>query len=446
MRNTHMARTKPRAKDNPLLTGRYSWLFFAMIYVFTLATAPVAATLAATGTLVTGQSLTTSNPAGHVKPSVSELLTYIETADFPFTTFLQRLNLFGKAKDIHHRWPSISRYPREITVNGATLVGSAGAAKTITVDAVGLVGVGDILKAPNNATTAGAEFIVTAINSATSLDVYALPPSYTGTSYQEAQTLGTVPVFADNEALYWVSNAKSESDRNSAARSMEPQYVANYVQTFDATVEISDHAMRQENHGPQDWARMRKDSLYELRKSRESANIFNERMTAFVEPVKNKKVFTQKGLKGFSSALISLSASANEAAIVDFVYSAFDGLSGTKRLTLMGGEELLAPIDKVNAGAALNVMRNEKVAGVEITALQGRKGRIDIVYHPLFDEMGYADEGVIVDMNTVGRRDYQQMEKRDTDLAGVDAQGEYYICKETLEVRNPNGVKWVKLS
>src|SRR5690606_26978255 len=125
-----------------------------------------------------------------------------------------------KPKQVIHQWGEVSTYPRTIVISGQTTAGSANTAKQVTVDSTQLIKANDILIAPDNATDATLQFLVKSIDSSTTLTVLALPKDTTGSTPFSGANYGTVPVFADNEELYWVGVAKSQGDDASAARSI----------------------------------------------------------------------------------------------------------------------------------------------------------------------------------------------------------------------------------
>lgn len=420
-----------------------------LAFVFTLAGVggAVGFALATTGTLI-GEARETSGPDTHRTPSVSDVLTRLEPSRYPFTTFLDRLSRTAPATQIVHRWGELSTFPRSITVNGATLEGSANTAKQITVDAVNLIKVNDILMSPANATDATLRYLVTSIDSATTLKIQALPKDTAGTAPYTAVNFGTVPVLGDNEVLYWIGNAKSENQGVSASRSMQPAYKFNYVQTFDQVMKWSDHKSRSKNYGPNDIARYKADMMREYRKSQELAAIFNG-APAIVADANNSSelIWVMGGLKHYVGETISMANSGgvpSVSQVVDFIYACFDDNNGSERKMLMGGAGFLKSVDKANT-SDLFIARSETVVGVKATLLEGRIGQLYTVYHPGFDEMGATDEAVVVDMNHIYKRVYQPDERRVLDLkkAGTaDADGEQVITKWTTEIRNPDVHKW----
>lgn len=429
--------------------ARVAWFVAALVVLVGELLIPgisFAGGLAYTGTAASTAKEESRDSVARV-PSVSEIVTMLDTSDFPFTSLTQRLRKGQKPKQVNHQWLEVSAFPRNVTINGVTTAGSADAAKQVTVDDSELLRVNDVLIAPANATDATLQYVVTAVTS-TTIDIKALPKDTTGTAPLTAVAYGTVPAFADNEELYWVGVMKSQGDDASDPRALFPAPVFNYVQTEDLSVRITDHMLRSENYGPKDWARIRKDQIREFRKNWEFSALFNE--APAVVTLDSELAWKMGGMKHFVNSTLSLATAAAYTDIVAFLYDAAEGNNGSRRRTLFGGSDLMEVIDKVNTGSNLNVVRGEKVLGIEITSLVGRKLRLDTIYHPGFDDTGRADEGVVVDLNQVEWNDFQPLERRVQDLkksaAGTDAEAEYYIQKATMTVRNAAAHFWVALS
>jgi hypothetical protein len=405
--------------------------------------------LAAAGTVV-GPAQQSDDPDDHRTPSVTDMITRLDASSFPFTTLMDRLPRVAPAKQVIHKWGEVSSYPREDAINGAVTAGSANSSKTVTVDNGSQWREGDVFMAPDNSTSPGAMFFVSEV-AGNDLTVWQLPSSTDATPWS-GDNFDATPAFDDNEAIYWVSNVKSENDTASDARQMEPAYKFNFVQTVDALIEWSDHKLRSENYGEQDQARHRKESLREFRRSLEFGFIFNGPPSVTTDPVSGDPQWSMGGLRHYINTSISLPrTSATEKDLVSFIYESFVGDNGSPRKLLMGGSDFLEAIDKVAANAdALSTSRQESIAGVELQGLDSRVGMLDTVYHPGFDEQGRTDEATVVDLNHIVKRDYQPMERRVADLKRSgdlrDAESEYYITKCTIEVRNSEAHRWCTLS
>lgn len=389
-------------------------------------------------------------------PSISEALHLYEPQLFPVTQMIDELGIKDTPKNAHvHQWVERSRLPRFVQLNGAATAGAAGAAKTITVDSSNAVVPSHLLMAHGNASTSaqGQIFLVTG-QTATTLTLVALTPD-TSNSRDAAltpNTFGTVPAFADGEYLFWVGSAKSEADAASKAIRIKSELQTNYIQTMDAVAKISDHAMRTMTFGNIDgWDDQQRALAWEFRKTREAAYIFQTDKT--VSEVVNlngetEKVHTMTGLYGFVDNEITLSRSGNEASLVSLVYDAHESDDGSPNKVLIGGEEFMEVADTIIAASNnLQTDRSETVAGVKLDMVRGKKGSIGLVYHPLFNEYGKSDEGLILDMEHLGKATLQPTQIREgqdkTSGKMVDQERKQLICKETLIVSKATGPRAV---
>lgn len=430
--------------------------FGGLLAMLTLAilSAPVAgavalgAAIAPVGTTNTGYTGLDTQKGRHV-PQVLDAIDQYRPELYPVTTIIDRLGFTKDLDSVQVRWLEEGPLPRYVVANGGESAGSAGAAVVVDVDSRNAIKPGDTLWSPENATDATLNYKVTAVTG-TTVTLVALP-KVTGVAadtYQTAVAFGTVPAIADNEVLYWISNAKSEGDAASQPAGLEPAYVSNFVQTFDMTKGITDHAMRTLLYGTRSaWSEQLKKLVAEFRKNRENAFVFNGMKSVTSGTNLNgetAQTHTMTGLRGFLSQSISIPANATIADLVDFGYSAHDAFEGMgRRKILFAGTDVLKRLDKAAAGSTLHTMQSETVFGVEMHTIKTRKGRIDTVYHPLFDEQGLRDEGMLVDLRYLGRGVLQAPEARDIEQkragAGVDREFRQMISKETLIARLATG-------
>lgn len=403
--------------------------------------------LAITGTAYSEGRTENQGDSVHIKPSVEEGLTRIAPSRFVFTQFMMKSKRRTKPKDIVHRWGELSNFDRQDTINGVTTAGSAGLAKTITVDNGSMWRVDDVFVSLTNATDTNAlnMYWIESI-SGNDLDVRVLPQS-TLTNLLTGDAYGTVPAFADAEVIYWLGNRKSQSFTISASRLAQPAYQYNFVQTFEQQVRWSDHKNYQENWGPKDVRRYRRDNLKEFRKNIEYSSLFNRAPSVTVDPNNsNELAYTMGGAYHFaSSTVVTLQHTGGvptEAQGVDFVYAMFDDNNGSGRKVLMGGKNFMKAIDKINT-SDLNTKRSERVAGVFVKYMEGRIGQVITAYHPGFDEMGRSNEALCLDFAHISLSPFSPLEKRKLALKGqgTDADGEYYTWKLTYTIKNADAHK-----
>lgn len=392
---------------------------FVLALVFAVLLVPTAggvslANVAPIGTVSDGTFLAGS-AADRTIPAVSDIIDEYDRDLSVFTSFIDAfggLNMNDKIRtptdyefEILERTP----FPRFATVNGATTAGSANAAKVVTVDAGHVIVPGCIVKSFTNATNATLDYYVTAA-SATSITLKALPQvSATARGFSKtAVNFGTVPAFADGEYLRWVGNSKSEEDAASRSIALEPDQTFQVIQTFDATCTLSGHA---ESIGVYGSVKLATDKqrmmVEEFKKSRELAYLFQGQLAITSDTNLNnetRRFLKMRGSRGYITGAITLPSNPTLADIVNFTYDANEGHDGKTVKLLLCGENVANRFDTVAASTDLvRTVQDETTLGVEVMHVKGRKGGVDVVYHPLFDEMGLASEGHLYDMRYLGR-------------------------------------------
>jgi hypothetical protein len=377
-----------------------------------------------------------TTPDEHKVRDVSDALTYMdESAQVPLDQMLRRMRQRKPAENVIIEWERVDRTPpRKDTIAGNS-TGHAGAAKvTIDVNNAAMWRPNDIAWHQSS----DAKLLVVATDSGGgTIDVYALPDP-TANKQTSAQSFGTVPDVSTDDVILRVAPSKAEADAPSLSRMTTPSQFYNYVHTFDAVVTASDHRQRTKNYTKDDYQRGRADSVIDLRRSMEYNYFFGE-PTVTLDPDTNELRWTMGGLLHFTSNNINYTiGSVTEADIVDWLSEIFTGNTGSRNRVLFADKNLAADIDKVML-AKMQHVPTRNIAGVMATELRTRHGRLMVVHHPGFDELGKSDFGVVVDLAYVSKAELQPMDRTKLKLkesGQKDADGEWYIEKSTLEVRN----------
>ncbi|GAB5535300.1 MAG: hypothetical protein Rubg2KO_15490 [Rubricoccaceae bacterium] len=392
---------------------------FVLALVFALFLTPAAggvslANVPAIGTASDGTFLADQAGDRHI-PSVSSIIDKYDRDLSVFTSFIDAFGGLNMTDEIRnpnsYEFEILERtpFPRFAQVNGVSGAGSADAAVTVTVDSGHVIVPGCILKSFSNATDATLDYYVTA-STATEITIKALPKvvaSARGFS-RTSVAFGTVPAFADGEYLRWVGNSKSEEDAASRAIALEPDVTYQVIQTFDAVCSLSGHAEQLSVYGSVDLATDRqRQCVEEFKKSRELAYLFQGQLAITSNLNLNeeqRKFLKMRGSRGYITGAITLPANPTLADIVNFTYDANEGHDGKTTKLLLCGEDVANRFDTTAASTDLvRTVQDETTLGVEVMHVKGRKGGVDVVYHPLFDEMGLQAEGHLYDMRYLGR-------------------------------------------
>jgi hypothetical protein len=414
-----------------------------------------AAVLPVVGTGATGTSIV-GDAGSRIIPDIDQIIDEYDPALTPALTLIDRLGeLRMDVGAVEFSTLERSPFQRYAQVNGAHVAGGAGAARVVTVDAGHMIVPGDIVKlfvAAYNTTDGDVswDYIVTATTS-TTITVKQLPEVTTNTrgTYATAVAFGTVPALADNAILQWIGNAKSEADAASRPRRLEPAELIQYIQTFDMTAALSDHAQRLDVYGTPDlWADALRQMVGEYHKSRNLALLMQGEKSTTSDTNLNgevQKTWKFRGLRASLANTISVPTAATIADLVTFTYSANTGYEGYAEKILFAGSGLLSKFDLAAAGSTLYTTQSETVFGVEMTTVKGRKGSVNLVWEPAFDEMEIPNEGYLLHMGYIGRATMQAPEQRGNDNsqkeygAMVDRVMRQIISKEAPVVHKATG-------
>jgi len=369
---------------------------------------------------------------------VSDALTYMdEAAETPLDQMMRRLP--GRRKPVENiliEWAHVDKTPpRRDTVASAFGGETAGTLGVIDVDNANMWRPNDVVVTPD-VTDAPILLIREVDNTAGTISVLGLPTVTTKTT--APQSYVDVPSFSEDQPLMRIANSKTEFDSPSKSRLTLPSLLFNYVHTFDAVVRSSDHRIRTKNYTVQDWSRIRADNLVDFRRSIEYNSFFGKPSVTLDE--NGELRWTMGGILHYvkDNVLGYTPGSLTEGEIIDMHKEIFTGNTGSGNRVLFADAELATEIDKVMLNR-MEHMPQRQIAGVMTTEFRTRTGVSYIVHHPGFDDLGYTNFGVFVDLKHVHKGELQPTEKIELELkktGQADGEAEQYIEKSTLEVGN----------
>lgn len=375
----------------------------------------------------------------HLVRDVGMAMTYVdEVDDVPLDQLLRRAKRRKPAKSVIVEWPRKDRTAGRVTAANGGIAGGAGA-QTLAVDDGSIFRANDIVYLPDNAASAGKLLLVTAV-ATNNLTVYALDAETVKTNARTGSSFGTVPLIADDEKVIRLTTSKTESDTPSDPRATQPEYDFNFVQTFDAVIEASDHRQATANYTIHDWIRDQKDQVIEFRRGIENDLHFGER-TATTDPGNSRLRWTAAGTARFISQSIGYTiGNVSENNLVDIMVQIFTGNTGKKNRLLFADKFLCAEFDKVML-AKMQHLPKRKRAGVTMSAIESRHGTLWIVHHPMYDNLQLEHYGQVLDLSCIHRAELRPMKRRKLDYKGSggrDADAIQFIEKSTLTLENPD--------
>ena len=90
-------------------------------------------------------------------------------------------------------------------------------------------------------------------------------------------------------------------------------------------------------------------------------------------------------------------ASLNQDTIIDMMREAFTGNAGSKRKILIGGSQLIGRLNKLDYTKVVTAGESVVKWGIDFSELRSKFGTLYVLLSEVFDEVGMADNGMIID-------------------------------------------------
>lgn len=258
----------------------------------------------------------------------------------------------------------------------------------------------------------------------------------------DAPTLATY-VILDNDVFTIITLGKDEGALPTRASYEEPDVLTNYIQTYNATVELTNafkaNKLRSDKAGPLRARRIQ--ALEKIAKDIESS---------FLLGVKSR----QTGTNGFQYFTGGIADAVNTSIPANFL----DGLGGTgvtlavftawletfmtvgsdAKLALCGPKAYSVISSFANQAAhGFRIMNQETVFGMNITVINTPFGELDLAFHPLLKEVPtYNDWIFIVDLAHVMQKTMEPLFlEPNIQTPGQDSYKEQFRAKLGLKLR-----------
>lgn len=389
-------------------------------------------TLAVVGTVIAGAN-TANRPDARVVPDISTILTKVEPDRHPLNVMLRNLRSEEPAYDKKVGWEEVTHFPRQLTVNGATTLGTAGQAKDVTVDANASHFIkGDVCMVLD--ATTGAD--------ATGWDgkrLYVVSGSGTTLSVRAIDSTGfisQVPVIPDNSLLVRFSSAKSETEATGTPRGMQPTTLYNYVHTFEKVIEISRLSQKIKTFTANDYKRNIAQAMRDFAEDIEYTLFFGIGSETTNPENSSEKQYTMNGAEHYVTTNVfapSTLSGIGEDDLLDWVRRMTSDVHSSSTKILFADPLLMGQLAKLNlVSTQLQTKRSETVLGTKVNRITTPFG-VDLLLklHKGFHAMGKKGYGFILDPANVRRRTLEKMYKMDLDIE--KSGGRRVIAKKIVE-------------
>ncbi len=251
----------------------------------------------------------------------------------------------------------------------------------------------------------------------------------------------------ENTKVGRLGNAKAELDAQTAAYGHLPTDKFNYIQAHMTQIEES---LWQKVHNKEvDWdiRDMQTLSLFDLRCRMEATSLFGVRaVITDTERADNSDplIYHTGGVIRFIDRLIdtgSPSSSISDADFGSWTKQIFVGNAGSDRRYLFVGSDFNERLMKVpHISKQIDGSSTEIMYGITFSKIETNFGLLLVRHHPLFDYHGFANNGLVLDMNNIRKRVFTGMPMRvrklDLMSSGIK-RANAYVLEEAfgLEVR-----------
>ena len=395
--------------------------------------------------LVPGETVTTEvakdKSENLLRPDISKQITKIMPAAAPLDTLIREAGAHEKTNSLDFKFYSSELRPFQDELDAAFTLGSEAASYDLTVKSIQMWQKDDglILHGVNGADGLPlAGHIINVDRSDSKVTVVWLNGwNPTNSSYGE----GSKPPasIADETKLGRLGNAKAELDANTDPYGHIPTDRFNYVQYHMAAVEESIWQAMHAKEVPWDIKDMQNLQLFDLRCQMEATSWFGVRRLVY-DPIRNVKKYHTGGVVRFIENQIELPSGAmTDDWFATATKKIFTGNAGSDTRYLFVGSNLNEKMMKVDyIKKQIDGKSTEFKYGLTFKKVETNFGNLLIKHHEGFNTRGFADAGVVVDMNNIRKRVFEPMRVREIDLmsSGI-RKAKAYVIEETfgLEVR-----------
>jgi hypothetical protein len=397
-----------------------------------------------------------ANEADFLRPEISQKVTQMNKSRTPLNVILSMTKPV-KCKSFKYEFYAVENRPFTDTVNGAYNGNGAYETAAVTVDNIAMWAKHDLAMIQGSVGDDGSEVV---------LYIYDKDVENNQIKVQSVNKLGTgplatknvVPSIANDAVLTRLGQAKNELDAQTAVVTMLPDKTEQYLQIFMSQIEEGEYASMHNKEVDYSFLDYAKQQLYDFNATKELTLLFGFKAYITDKLDSRKKYLTGGATRYVGTDLEygtgSVDRTYTHDNLIDHSKSIFAANSGSSTRVMFGGSDVTASLMKLKKieDAASDVTvdyiiknltgEETKVTyGIEFKAIRTNFGTMYYYYHPLFDEAGWEDNILVLDLANIDFLEYIPLRKRSIDLKGsgqslAQAQVLEQICG--LAVRYPD--------
>lgn len=222
---------------------------------------------------------------------------------------------------------------------------------------------------------------------------------------------------AGNEVIR-MGRAATQLDVQTPQFAALPARSTNYCQIFKAQVEQSVVMKLSHKEIGWDFTDQQEAAVYDMRLGMEKQFLFGVKGKVY-DPGKGETVTLTGGIWKQAGREIEVTLdSFDSKALVDMLCAVFSENSGSRRKVLIAGSKLVAALNKIEHTHVITARDQVTSWGIDFSELQSKFGRLYVVYSDIFDIMGMASDGIVVDPEYIQKHVFIPFSAETLDLRG----------------------------
>lgn len=232
--------------------------------------------------------------------------------------------------------------------------------------------------------------------------------------------------------------AKSELDAQTSQYAVFPQKESNYCQYQMKQVEESFFQKAHKKEVEWNIDDFKAAALEDLRRGQELTAWFGKK-EKFQDTEANDYKYTTNGVTRYITNSIDYTANPSNANVewLQITNQIFRGNAGSKTRYMFAGAEFMewvASIDTINKQRDAGSVK--EMYGIVFDQVRTVYGVLNILYHQLFDDAGYSDKAVVLDLNNVHKKVWFPLDVRKIELkkSGIKNADAYAIDETSMTI------------
>jgi hypothetical protein len=231
---------------------------------------------------------------------------------------------------------------------------------------------------------------------------------------------GSPGTIAVDTKISRIGSAKAELDAQTTPHTTFPFKDFNHAQIHMRQIEESVYARLHKKEIPWGWNDYRMQALFDMRREMEATSLFGVR-GKMVDPETDAgdiKYFAG-GINMFIPNSVSYDPTSGitNSDLINWSKQIFTGNAGSEQRVLFAGSDLIETLHDVDTiNKQLEAQAVTVKYGINFSQVETKFGILLIKHHKLFDDHGWGEKGMVLDMNNIQRQVLKPMATRQLDL------------------------------